>query len=770
MIVAVSLLPLSAAVLSMGLVLLAVFSPPRRTPATMYFILLNLGLALWALAYAIDLNLAPAGEVTLAAYGTTRWWLLVAIVVGSSAGFTYWFLFGAAVREHGFWVRPAGIALAHVPALYAIAVVLTNARFHLFSRVVRGHVAYGLPAIPYQAMTFLLSLAGSWMVTTSVLRRFGRRSAGLVGGASGVLVLASLLWWTRSLTGVPLPINPIPAIWPAMSAVLGYQVLRYGLADIVPTASLRGIMENTDAGLAYLDRAFRFVAVNAAFTQQVRRSEQELIGRSYFDLVSDHSRRELFERVIDSGEGVAFRADPFALGDRQRRESYWDWRLAPVRAGRHVSGLVLSLTDVSQAVREQELSRALYEIQSHVNEALDAYAPLPEAAAMAASAVWADSASIVVQRRGSWQLMQHSERPDAEWEDFEPEDNQLLDLALANQRPLAVHDAQHDARVDPYVMELLGIKGALVVPLVAGDRLLGALSVEYREVPGAFGVAERDFLVTVADAIAVAVQNARLYQAERRIAERLQESMLTVPDRIDGLDFAHFYRSATETAKVGGDFYDVFETEPGRVGVLIGDVAGKGIEAAVVTSLVKNTIRAEAYENRCPGDVLTHANDILRRQLEAEVFVTAFFGLLDTATGQLSYASAGHPAPLLRRARGGLLALDVTNGILASFVGIAYSPTDVTLSAGDTLLLFTDGVIEARRDTDLFGEERLASVVRTADADPRALVRTVYERVIAYTGDCLADDVALLALRFEGVAGRETVAAGEGEGAAKRTV
>jgi len=770
MIVALSLLPLSAAILSIGLVLLAVFSPPRRTPAATYFILLNSGLALWAFAYAIDLNLAPAREVTLAAYGTSRWWLLVAIVVGSSAGFTYWFLFGAAVRERGLWVRPAGIALAHVPALYAIAVVLTNSRFHLFSRVVNGRVAYAPLAIPYEAMTFLLSLAGSWMVTTSVLRRFGRRSAGLVGGASGVLILASLAWWTRSFTGLPLPINPIPAIWPAMSAVLGYQVLRYGLADIVPTASLRGIMENTDAGLAYLDRTFRFVAVNAAFTKQVGRTEAELIGRSYFELVSEHSRRELFERVVDTGESLSFRADPFALGDRQRRESYWDWRLSPVRAGEHVNGLVLSFTDVSEAVREQELSRTLYDIQSRVNEALDAYSPLQEAAAMAATAVWADSASIVVQRRGSWQLMQHCERPTAEWEDFEPEDNPLLAMALSDQRPLAVRDAQHDSRVDSYVMELLGIKGALVAPLVAGERLIGALSVEYREVPGMFGVAERDFLVTVADAIAVAIQNARLYHAERRIAERLQESMLTVPDRVDGLEFAHFYRSATETAKVGGDFYDVFETEPGRVGVLIGDVAGKGIEAAVVTSLVKNTIRAEAYENRCPGDVLTHANDILRRQLEAEVFVTAFFGLLDTATGQLSYASAGHPAPLLRRARGGLLALDVVDGILASFVGVAYSPTDVTLSSGDTLLLFTDGVIEARRDSDLFGEERLASVVRAADADPRALVRTVYERVLAYTGDRLADDIALLALRFEGVAAREPAVAGEPAITAKRIV
>lgn len=109
----------------------------------------------------------------------------------------------------------------------------------------------------------------------------------------------------------------------------------------------------------------------------------------------------------------------------------------------------------------------------------------------------------------------------------------------------------------------------------------------------------------------------------------LQQALLTVPAEIKGISYGHLYRSATATAKVGGDFYDIFELEHDRVDIVIGDVSGKGLEAATLTSLAKNTIKAYAYEGNSPAEVITRMNDVVRKALTSAAFITVFFGILD---------------------------------------------------------------------------------------------------------------------------------------------
>jgi PAS domain S-box-containing protein len=749
MIAAVSLLPLTAASLSIALIVLVAVGQ-RWTAGTRFFLLLNVSTFLWSFGYAIDLALYPGHEATLAVFGSQAWRLLVVMTLGSAFAPTYWFLFAAAMAEKTFWQRPLGVALAHVPAVFSAVAILTNGLTHVFTFSRGGKVVYGPVGPPYQIMTFTLVIAGAVLLMQAVDRRFGRRNAYMLGGATLALLAGAGLWATRAMTGLPIPLNPTPALFPVLDAVLAYQVLRSGLADIVPIATLRGIMDNTDACLAYLDRDFAVVAANGAFVKNSGHTEDELVGRNYFAVIPAGIRRPLFEEVRDNGTAASFRADPEVMPARRTGQTwYWDWSLSPVTGGgKEIEGLVLSLTDVTEAVRQRELSGALNLIQACVHSALEAEETLPEVAAMAASAIAADRASLLLEQRGTWRIMQHCGSTEADWEPFRAEDFPLPALVLQEGRQVAVPDAFNDPRLDPYVMELLAVSGGIATPLLSGGDVVGVLSLEYGKTPAVFGSPEMAFAEDVAAALLSAVQNARLYAAEHRIAETLQRSMMKLPDAIGSLDFAHIYHSATETAMVGGDFYDVFECAPGVVALLIGDVAGKGIEAAVVTSLVKNTIRAEAYESHAPGDVITRSNEILRRQLDVGVFATVFFGVLDVASGELAYCSAGHPPSLVRRGDGDIVRLEDGAPILGALEGIQFVESSVRLGLGDTLLMFTDGVIEARRDSALYGDERLADIVRCAEPEPRHLVHAVYDNVLDFARNSLSDDIALMAVRL----------------------
>jgi sigma-B regulation protein RsbU (phosphoserine phosphatase) len=251
----------------------------------------------------------------------------------------------------------------------------------------------------------------------------------------------------------------------------------------------------------------------------------------------------------------------------------------------------------------------------------------------------------------------------------------------------------------------------------------------------------------MAAAMSAALNNARLYERERLVADRLQEAMLALPNEIEGVEFAHAYRSASDTARVGGDFYDIFELDGHRVGVTIGDVAGKGLDAAVLTSLAKNAIRAHASERgKTPSQILALTNDVVHRATSAESFVTLFLGILDRRDGRLVYASAAHPAMVVRS--GGVPeGLSATGTLLGAFEGSAFGETEVCLDRGEVLFLYTDGLTEARGDGELYGEARLMDALRVEGGGAYALVESVMTDVLIFSGGRLRDDLAILAVQ-----------------------
>jgi serine phosphatase RsbU (regulator of sigma subunit) len=246
---------------------------------------------------------------------------------------------------------------------------------------------------------------------------------------------------------------------------------------------------------------------------------------------------------------------------------------------------------------------------------------------------------------------------------------------------------------------------------------------------------------------ALALENGRLYRQQLEIAEDLQNTLLHVPSQIGPVRLGHLYRSATEAARVGGDFYDAFNVKDGQVAVLIGDVAGHGIQAARTATLVKDVVHAFTHQSLRTHEVMRQTNKLLVEK-DLPGFVSLFLAILATDTGHLRYSSAGHPYTLLRRAAGDVELLGCASSPLGVFPEARWRPHETEMSAGDLLLLYTDGVTEARSGDEFFGEERLGRLVKRQQASPDKLPGQILDRVLEFSGATLRDDLAIMALSF----------------------
>ena len=251
----------------------------------------------------------------------------------------------------------------------------------------------------------------------------------------------------------------------------------------------------------------------------------------------------------------------------------------------------------------------------------------------------------------------------------------------------------------------------------------------------------------------LAEENERLYRQQLEIAENVQGAFLHIPSELGPIRLGHLYRSATEQARVGGDFYDVFQAKEGRIALLIGDVSGHGLEAARVATLVKDVVHAFAHQFRRPHLVLRETNRLLVEK-NLPGFVTAFLGLLDPETGTLVYSSAGHPPPLLL-ADGQAEPLTSASLPLGVLGDARYRDLEIDVPKGAGLLLYTDGLTEARRDGNLFGEAGLVAALAKLGGRPiEELPSALLDEALSFSDGGLRDDVALLAICYPGGASR----------------
>jgi phosphoserine phosphatase RsbU/P len=257
--------------------------------------------------------------------------------------------------------------------------------------------------------------------------------------------------------------------------------------------------------------------------------------------------------------------------------------------------------------------------------------------------------------------------------------------------------------------------------------------------------------------VGLALESSALYHAEKETARLLQEALLSDPGPIEGIAFSHAYYSGTKSTRVGGDFFDLFAIDDDHVALLLGDVSGKGIGPAMLAARAKHTMIAHLLEGDLPAHVLGQTNLVLERSTDPETFVTTFVGLLDKRSGVLEYCNAGHTDPLLWRSGGAVERLSTRCPLLGAFPESRFVPAQATLGAGDVLLLYTDGVTEARGASGFFGTERLVSLLeRGAHVGVGDLADELLKQVTDYASAALDDDVAILAVgRPDGDSHRE---------------
>jgi PAS domain S-box-containing protein len=301
------------------------------------------------------------------------------------------------------------------------------------------------------------------------------------------------------------------------------------------------------------------------------------------------------------------------------------------------------------------------------------------------------------------------------------------------------------------LLRALGVRSAIVVPMATRNRTLGALT--FATGPSGRRYDEYDVEVAheLARRCATALDNNRLYSERSYIARTLQEGLLPLDlAEIPGIEAAVRFRHTGDGGEVGGDFYDLFETGSSGWTVVIGDVCGKGPEAAAVTALARYTLRTAALRHRLPSRSLSILNEALRRQRSDRRFCTVAYAYLEKLDGgaRVGLASGGHPLPLLLRSDGSVEPVGVPGTLLGVVPDPVFEDRSLRLSRGDALVFFTDGVIEPRGSGEVLDEARLAELVaRCAGREADAIAATIEHAAVRSHEGRPRDDIAVLVLR-----------------------
>jgi hypothetical protein len=416
-------------------------------------------------------------------------------------------------------------------------------------------------------------------------------------------------------------------------------------------------------------------------------------------------------------------------------------------------GTLVSYTDVTRRCRVERLDGALVDIGAAVNSSFDFDTILQRALDLAVEALGCESGILFLKEGSDWVMRYLSNLPeDMRGVRVPDESASFTTLTGGKAGAIAFNDAYEDDRISERVMRRFRIKSLLDVTLRVRERDIADVSFIYQSTAVPFTEDEVAFADKFGTIVGLALESSELYHSERETARLLQEALLGDPAPIEGIAFSLAYHSGTKSTLVGGDFYDLFETDHDHVAVLLGDVSGKGIAEAMLGALAKHTMNAYLLEGDPPARVLERTNRVLAHAMEVGKFVTAFAGLLDKRSGVLEYCNAGHPDPLVLRSGGAVEMLTVRSALLGAFPQTQFEPAQVSLAAGDVLLLYTDGVTEARGPGGRFGDERIASLLaRSSRVSVSSLSDNLVKEVADYASGALSDDVAIMALeRVEG--------------------
>jgi serine phosphatase RsbU (regulator of sigma subunit) len=334
-------------------------------------------------------------------------------------------------------------------------------------------------------------------------------------------------------------------------------------------------------------------------------------------------------------------------------------------------------------------------------------------------------------------------------------------LTMCTQQPLFVEDIQETDPTPwaPAWVQAEGFRGHAVVPLLVNNHSLGVLVINQRK-PRLLSKDDVRYLQLMANQAALALEKARLHEEEVRmramekeleVGRQIQLSLLPgAPPVVPGWEFAIFYQAARE---VGGDFYDIFALpdSPDRLGIVVADVTGKGVPAALFMARNSKVIRTNGLHFGSPAAALVESNESILRDQASGLLLTALYAVLDTGSGRLVFANAGHCRPIWLQAATGQSQELVSRGILLGALdGIELEEREIHLEPGDLLVFYTDGISEAlNSEREFFGEERLEAVLAAAaGGSAQQVLQAIVDAVWDFAGNTAqSDDLTLFVAR-----------------------
>jgi PAS domain S-box-containing protein len=538
-------------------------------------------------------------------------------------------------------------------------------------------------------------------------------------------------------------------------------------------ALLDAFFAGASVGMAFLDRELRFQRVNDALARLNGIPVAEHIGRTAEEVLPEGNPRvvAMLRRVLETGEAVEGDiAGYYATAPAQRH--HWIVSLYPVRdAAGEVAGVGATVTDITARVAAERRVAFLARAGEVLGRSLDFDTTLRDVASLAVPelADWCIIDLVEEGGRARRVAIAHDDpaREQRGWELTEryPPDLELpggLAAVLSTGTARLIEDVDAEllgrlARDDEHLAGLreMDVAAALAAPLVVRGRVIGALTLLFGAARRPPGDADLDLAGQLASRAATAIDNARLHGDRTHIARTLQRSLLPprLP-RIEGFEIAARYRAVGEGNQVGGDFYDVFQRTDSSWIVALGDVCGKGPEAAALTALARYTLRAAAISDGAPQVLMASLNEAILRDQPGDAagdrYMTAITSCLDLDPVHpiLTIGSAGHPPPVLVRADGTGEIVDVGGRALGLLPGIDVGSRKVELQPGDALVLYTDGVLDAGAPQRPLEVEELLAAATGASRGPAADMAQAVERAaMDRAAGAPRDDIAIVVLR-----------------------
>jgi serine phosphatase RsbU (regulator of sigma subunit) len=411
----------------------------------------------------------------------------------------------------------------------------------------------------------------------------------------------------------------------------------------------------------------------------------------------------------------------------------------------------------------RQLGDALFEIQRHLGTALDSEEVVGLALGLACEALGATSGSIEHRELGGWVTSHVWGAAPLRIGAFLRDDQcPILGEISRTGHAVVVRDGGQQTRSTQSAVNSRRDPQASF-PLTSRGRVVGALRFSRDRAGRVFSTDEAEFGRRLAVLLSMEHETRAQLRRHRRVAEAFQRALIDTPLALGGVDLGHIYAPASDADIAGGDFYDVFPLEDGRIAFSIGDVSGRGLTGATMTALVRDCIRVTTLDGLTPSAVLSKTNRILLVFGSPEMFATVLFGLLDVRTGVLTYAAGGCPPPVLMTRELRVSSVGDVDPLLGVLPDVHFEERQLTLAPGDRLVCFTNGIPEARSGDVLLEASGVERILQTSGRDDsRGLAQDLYEGALSFTGGTLKDDVAILivGIRGQASAGGKEVPAG----------